>query len=505
MSACSPPAPMNTPPATEASAGFFAMPLEPVVNVVREGILMVDEAQTIVAANAAAVEMFGWQGSQIVGQPLSRLIPARYREGHLEQVRRFKASGATEHRVRRREPITGLRADGQEFPVEAALSRVEFAVDGVHRTYFAAVLRDLSVERALQNQIAALTQRFRTLIDMTPVAMWIIEDEQVSFANRAAFELFGVATPQQLVGQPVYALIDASVHAQLRAHLTQALAGETPTPIASAGIVRADGQARQVELASAALPDHGRTVVQMVITDITRRERQARAQRQHRLALRQLSASVAEAREEERRRIARELHDELGQRLTALKMELSSLMSQDPHRAQSPHVAGMLEMLDETVAAVRRIAADLRPLMLDDLGLNAAIESLAREAARRMDVEVTVRLGHDDPPVSSGTAIALYRMVQEALTNVGRHARATDVAIEMKTVGGELVLTVRDNGVGFPAGALQHEGRFGLLGMRERAAALGGRLDIDNPPGGGGRVTVHVPLQSTAADAAAER
>jgi signal transduction histidine kinase len=105
--------------------------------------------------------------------------------------------------------------------------------------------------------------------------------------------------------------------------------------------------------------------------------------------------------------------------------------------------------------------------------------------------------------VNSSTAIALYRMVQEALTNVGRHARATDVAIEMQTAGGELVLTVRDNGVGFPAGALQHEGRFGLLGMRERTVALGGRLEVDNPPGGGGRITIRLPLPPTPANPAA--
>ena len=111
----------------------------------------------------------------------------------------------------------------------------------------------------------------------------------------------------------------------------------------------------------------------------------------------------------------------------------------------------MLEMIDDTVASVRRIAADLRPMMLDDLGLNAAIEWLARDAARRMDMEITVRLGEEDPPVTQGAAIALYRMVQEALTNVARHARATDVSIEMRQEGGELVLTVRDNGIGFSA------------------------------------------------------
>jgi two-component system sensor histidine kinase UhpB len=494
---------INAPHPHDAATGFLSMPLWPVADAAREGIVMVDTTQTIVAANTAALKMFGWERSQIVGQPLGRLIPERYRERHLRHVQAFDRSGMTEQQVIRREPITGMRSDGQEFPVEASLSRVELSDDGVQRSYFAVVLRDLSVERALRHQVATLTQRFRAVIDLTPVAMWIVEDELLSFANRSAFDLFGVSQEKALVGRSVYSLFDAAVHAELRAHVAQVLAGQTPEPIASAQVLRPDGQLREVEIASAALPDHGRTVVQMVITDITRRQRQLRAQRKHRLALRQLSASVVEAREEERRRIARELHDELGQRLTALKMELSSLKHAGTAPAAGEHVAGMLEMIDETVAAVRRISADLRPLMLDDLGLNAAIEALAREAARRMDIEITGRLGHEDPPVNSSTAIALYRMVQEALTNVGRHARATDVAIEMQTAGGELVLTVRDNGVGFPAGALQHEGRFGLLGMRERTVALGGRLEVDNPPGGGGRITIRLPLPPTPANPAA--
>lgn len=205
---------------------------------------------------------------------------------------------------------------------------------------------------------------------------------------------------------------------------------------------------------------------------------------------------MVEAREEERRRIARELHDELGQRLTALKMELSSLASAKGPRSDETRIANMLEMIDDTVASVRRIAADLRPMMLDDLGLNAAIEWLARDAARRLDMEITVRLSEEDPPVTQGAAIALYRMVQEALTNVARHARATEVNIEMRQEGGELVLTVRDNGVGFPADLQHNEGRYGLLGIRERAYMLGGRLEVDNPPGGGGRLTVRLPLQA---------
>ena len=163
----------------------------------------------------------------------------------------------------------------------------------------------------------------------------------------------------------------------------------------------------------------------------------------------------------------------------------------------------MLGMLDETMTAVRRIAADLRPLMLDDLGLNAALEWLARESARRMGFEVTVRLGQHDPALDKDGTIAVYRIVQEALTNVVRHAHATAVRIELRESRGELVLTVQDNGVGFTLEAARKPASFGLLGIRERAQLLGGSMQTDNPLVGGARITVRLPLLGAQASDAA--
>jgi signal transduction histidine kinase len=154
----------------------------------------------------------------------------------------------------------------------------------------------------------------------------------------------------------------------------------------------------------------------------------------------------------------------------------------------------MLTMLDDTLAALRRISSDLRPLMLDDLGLNAAIEWLARDTGRRMGIAVTVQLGEADPPVHDRVATAVYRMVQEALTNVARHARASAVQITLGHTDDELELTVEDNGTGFAQQASPRAGSFGLLGMRERADLLGGRLELGNAPGGGARLTVRLPL-----------
>jgi signal transduction histidine kinase len=148
------------------------------------------------------------------------------------------------------------------------------------------------------------------------------------------------------------------------------------------------------------------------------------------------------------------------------------------------------------VAAVRRIATELRPLMLDDLGLNAAIEWLADGWSRRMGVAVQLHLPAGETVLDDAINIALYRMVQEALTNIARHARATKVCIEIDRVGTELQLTVMDNGIGFDETLVHREGSFGLMGMRERALMLGGRLVIGSSPSGGGRVSVRLPLRA---------
>jgi len=214
--------------------------------------------------------------------------------------------------------------------------------------------------------------------------------------------------------------------------------------------------------------------------------------------LRRLLAAQEGVREDERRRIARELHDELGQRLTALKIDLAGLVAAAKVAPNDERVAGMQAMLDDTLASVRRIATDLRPLMLDDLGPAAAIEWLARDASQRMGIPVHARLPVTELAVDQRVSIALYRMVQEALTNVARHAHARSVEVELRIDGDRLVLTVGDDGTGLAPDALERSGSFGLMGLRERAHMLGGEFRIVARRGGGTRLVATLPLSAPA-------
>ncbi|MEQ1803832.1 MAG: ATP-binding protein [Burkholderiaceae bacterium] len=355
---------------------------------------------------------------------------------------------------------------------------------------------DTRHEQGVRHELRAAQRRFELVFEMAPVAFCILDGERVIATNRAFETLFDRPAGSSSRETSIYALLGSEARPQLEPLLAQAAAECAGDPIVHECALTLSAGRRVLEVGVAALPDAGRCTLQMVVSDVTKRNLE-RAELEHsRHELRQLSASVVRAREGARLHIARELHDELGQRLSALKLDLASLEPADDAGAFAERVGAMLGMLDETMTAVRRIAADLRPLMLDDLGLNAALEWLARESARRMGIEVTVHLGRQDPALDDDATIAAYRIVQEALTNAARHARATDVHIELREAAGELLLTVQDNGVGFAPDAARKTGSFGLLGIRERAQLLGGSMHTENPLGGGARLTVRLPLRA---------
>lgn len=217
--------------------------------------------------------------------------------------------------------------------------------------------------------------------------------------------------------------------------------------------------------------------------------------------LRALSAHIEAAREDERTAMAREIHDELGQSLTALKMDVAwlqrrcdtaELIDKAP---VSERLKLMSAMIDGVIDQVRRIAAELRPGVLDDLGLGAAIEWQAQDFSRRFGILCHVESDVQEHRFARRVSTAIFRTLQEALTNVARHAHATSVAVTLQQKDGRLRLQVVDDGVGISPAALSRPGCLGLVGMRERARQLGGSARFSARPGGGTRVSVDVPLE----------
>jgi signal transduction histidine kinase len=213
--------------------------------------------------------------------------------------------------------------------------------------------------------------------------------------------------------------------------------------------------------------------------------------------LRLLAAHVEALRESERGALARELHDELGQLLTGMRMELEAA---DRVRARgadaSAELAHLMELLDATLASTRSVLSHLRPRVLDDFGLTAALEWLASDTRRRSGLDVRFLATPDDFDVRGEAATGVFRIVQESLTNAMRHARAKSIRVSATLDAEGLVATVTDDGVGLAPVAQRRANSLGLLGMRERAIALGGSFEITSPSVGGTRVTVRLPLAS---------
>lgn len=208
--------------------------------------------------------------------------------------------------------------------------------------------------------------------------------------------------------------------------------------------------------------------------------------------LRELTGFLQTVREGERTSIARELHDELGQALTALRIDLGWLRRQCGGLGETvrERADAAYALVERTIDALRRISEGLRPGMLDVLGLCAALEHLATQFAERSGIACEFSADRDEYPLDPEASIAVFRVVQEALTNVARHACARHVAVRLAVADGGLQLSIADDGRGFDA-RVPRKG-FGLLGMNERVAALGGRLDIDG--GAGTRIVVTLPL-----------
>jgi PAS domain S-box-containing protein len=217
--------------------------------------------------------------------------------------------------------------------------------------------------------------------------------------------------------------------------------------------------------------------------------------------LRNLAARLEAIREEERTRIAREIHDEVGQALTALKMDLAWLGKKVPPRGMpvKKKLLGMEGVIDATMDALHRILAELRPGVLDDLGLPAAIRWLAEEFERRTEITCTVQMTGGEPGLDSGQATAVFRILQEALTNVARHAQARHVEIRLHVLPTAFELVVTDDGRGITAAELDATGTLGILGMRERALTWHGRVTVHGASGHGTTVRVFMPVDRVAA------
>ncbi|HEY6843912.1 MAG TPA: PAS domain S-box protein [Thermoanaerobaculia bacterium] len=359
-------------------------------------------------------------------------------------------------------------------------------------TQLALVYENLAIHRQLEKSFEDRGEELRQsreelsgIFEAAPAAIIAFDDEKhVRAWNRAAESMFGWRS-FEVVGKPSPA-VPAEKRAEFDDLVERCMRGEILHNVETTR-VRRDGTRLDVSLSASPLRDAtGRPRGKIaVLTDITERKAAERAVLDSREELRALSHRLLFLEEEERTRVARELHDQLGQLLTALKIEAARL----PKGSQKKFVP----LLDKTMDAVSNIVRDLRPSDIDQLGLAGAIEKATRVFQERSGVECDLSIRPSDLEVDAPRAVALYRIFEEALTNIARHAEATRVDIRLRQQSGEIVLEVRDDGRGITTEQLEAADSFGLIGMRERVEAFSGRLQIQTT-GKGSIVTAALPV-----------
>ena len=250
---------------------------------------------------------------------------------------------------------------------------------------------------------------------------------------------------------------------------------------------------QQVQQLVAERTDELKQVNALLIQDINARKQIEAALRDSRLQLRKLAHHQESVKEDERKRIARDIHDELGQNLMALRIDVA-LMARPPAPLSKQWLAGALQQIDAIIKSVRSIINDLRPAVLD-LGLPAALEWQVSQFKRRSGIDCQLQIDHDEFVLNDKYATTLFRIVQEALTNIVRHAKASHVQIRMQRLDEQLLVKISDDGIGI-GDAHQTHG-FGLVGMKERIYALGGTFSIDSKPGQGTAIVLSIPCDGS--------
>ncbi len=470
-----------------------------IVESAMDAIVTIDEAQRVVQFNAAAEAVFRFPRSAVLGQPLSMLIPHRFRAIHHDHVKRFAATAITSRGMGNQAVLHGVRADGEEFPLEASIS--QHLEDG--RKLFTVILRDITQRKEGEQRLASGEARLRGILDSAMDAIITIDERQnVVLFNQAAEQVFGWPR-DEAIGAPLEGFIPRRFHAGHRELVRNfGTSGDTSRRMGRARVVmglRRNGEEFPIEASISHVGEGGQHLYTVILRDVTERVRAEEALKRSREELREFAIAANSVREQEKSRIARELHDELGQALTALKLDVGWLLGNVAGSGPvSGKLTGMQSLLDGTVAAARRISSDLRPLMLDDLGLLAASEWLVHNFTQRTGIRCELVVGPGEFDLPDPHATAIFRVLQESLTNAAKHSAATQVEVTLEREGASLVLTVTDNGRGFEAAEPRKPGSHGHLGLRERAYLLGGEVAIEGIPGSGTRVELRLPAPQAA-------
>jgi PAS domain S-box-containing protein len=463
--------------------------LAAVVASAMDAIIAVDDHQVVVVFNASAEKMFGCPASEAIGSSIDRFIPQRFRAGHGAHLRRFGETQQTSRTMGTLGALWALRSNGEEFPIEASISHVEDA----GKKLFTVIIRDITERRRAEEAAAESEKRFRLIANTAPVLIWMSgPDRLCNYFNHGWLEFTGRRLEQEL-GNGWAEGVHAEDLQKCLDTYTQCFDRRERFSM-EYRLRRHDGKYRWV--LDIGVPRYnsdgsfaGYVGCCMDISDM----KEARA------TVIEFSGRLLRAGEEERTRIARELHDDINQRLALLanglqEAEQAASGNKDSPRKQGLHA--LWQLTSEIATDIQHMSHQLHPSKLHYLGLATTVRQLCNEFAQQHKMEIECIANGLPENLDENVSLNLFRTVQESLRNVAKHSQARHVKVELTCQSGMVYLRVSDDGVGFnPEHAQVHPG-LGLVSMRERLRSVGGEFSIWSKPSLGTLVEGKVPVVS---------
>jgi PAS domain S-box-containing protein len=456
-----------------------------IVGSAMDAIIAINEEQRIVLFNTAAEKMFGCTAVEAIGSTADRFIPQRFRAEHRAHIRRFGESGVTSRAMGALSTPCAARANGQEFPIDASISHVE--ADG-RNLFTVIIIRDITERRRAEEAVRESEERFRLVANTAPVMIWMSGPDKLrNYFNQPWLEFTGRPVKAELGNgwaegvhpEDLKLCVDTYTRAfDLRESFQMQYR-----------LRRHDGEYRWVFDTGVPRfnPDGSFAGYIGSCIDVTDRKLAEDA-------LAGMGRRLIEAHEEERTWLARELHDDINQRIALLAIELEQLKRNLPESAVAPH-DHIRQRLSDIGKDIQALSHRLHSSKLEYLGIAAAASSFCKELSDQQKVEITFSNAGIPRHVPKEISLCLFRVLQEALQNAVKHSRVRHFSVNLRGTSEEIHLSVVDSGAGFDtAGAMSSRG-LGLISMQERVHLIKGELSIESKPKGGTTVRVRAPLK----------
>jgi PAS domain S-box-containing protein len=438
---------------------------------------------TITYANRTYVRLWGYENlSEIVGKPVEKYLAD---PGVAESI----AAELARHDHCTIE-FAARRKDGSTF---YALSTIQSSIDSdSNRSYICAAL-DITDRKGVETALRESEATNRMLLETASQGIVAVsENGSIVIANRKAAELFGYEQ-QELLGNSISSLLPDCAAGQKALTMLESIGTELR-------VVHKNGAEFPIEISISHLETKNLSLAVAFITDISKRKQDEAALRSSQEELRRLAGSLLTAQEDERRRIARDLHDDVTQELALISIDIGTLAKALPDGdASIPALRSLQSRIGEVSSVVRHLSHGLHPSMLEALGLTAALEASCEEFSQIEGIPVEFDPEADEEQLGEAEAACLYRIAQESLRNIAKHAHASQVKIELTSDGNNMHLLVHDNGIGIASSRSEVRERagLGLVAMKERIRLVNGTLSVASSPGEGTHIISSVPLEGT--------